>query len=381
MTEFNEYNLPADFDDLSKHAPLLEKIRAKGDGFVLPENYFHTSAEEITTIAKLTDNRQPTTDNGFTVPENYFDELAERIIAIVQLSSADNRQLTTDNSFTVPEGYFEKLTDEIIAVAQLADLKSESFRIPDSYFNELDETIATKIALDNLKQDEGFTVPENYFDKFTDKILTQISVNELNKSSHVSSLKSHVSGADVPAGYFDTLADRIAERIADEEGVETGKTVERGRIIVFAEVLKRYARPISVAASVTLILSLGIWFFNRGGEKVEFVDVKRPKENIQPVIPTPKKDSVIITVQPENNIAVQPKIKKQKPPVNLNEEVAVKAPDSEDILEQLYLLDENTVADYIIENPEVETPVQEESLNEEMMQYLLDTNLDPSDIK
>ncbi len=358
MTDYNEHNLPADFDDLSKHAPLLDKLRTKGDGFVLPENHFGESEEHIISLTKLTnaDYRDQTTDNCFSVPENYFDELADRIIAIVNLATAD--KLKPNNLFKVPE----------------------------SYFNELDETINTKLALDNLKQDEGFAVPENYFEKFADKILSQIAVNELNKKSHDSSLTSQVSHltsqVSPPAGYFDTLADRVAARIADEEKIEPEQAAGRGRIIVFAEVVKRYAKPISVAASVTLILAVSIWFFNRGEqEKNEIVKVITPVKNIPPVIPAPKKDSVIVSVQPEN-IAVQPIINKVKPPINLPEQAVVKEPNSKDVLEQLDLLDESMVADYLIEtNAQVETAPAEESLNEEMLQYLLDHNTDPSDIK
>ena len=346
MTEYNEHDLPADFDDLSKHAPLLDKIRAKGDGFVVPENYFDESAQQIITLAKFSDavNSQQPTDNGFTAPENYFEELADRIIALVNLSAADNRELKTDNPFNVPE----------------------------FYFNELEETISTKLALDNIKQDEGFTIPENYFEKFADKILTHLVVDELGKGAD----------ADVPVGYFDTLADRVAARVADEEKIEPEQAVERGKTIVFAEVLKRYAKPISVAASVTLILAVSIWFFNSGKEKNEIVKADTPVKNIPPVIPAPKQDSVNVIVQPENNIAVQPKNNKIKPPVNLQEQVVVKEPNSTDVLEQLDLLDENMVADYLIEtNSQVETVPAEESLNEEMLQYLLDNNTDASDIK
>lgn len=348
MTEFNEHNLPANFDDLSNHAPLLEKLRAKGDGFVVPENYFSAFGEMSVVRCQLSVVGKE--NSGFTVPENYFDDLAERIIAIVNLSNTDNRQLTSDH---------RKLT-------------TGAFEIPAGYFEELDETIRTKLSLDNLKQDEGFAVPGNYFDKFSDKILTQVAVDELGKGSD----------ADVPPGYFDSLADRISARISEEEGIEPEQAEERGRIIVFAEVLKRYARPVSVAASVALLIAVSIWFFNRGEEKVEIAKVNPPKQNIQPVIPTPKKDSVNSVIQPQDNIAIQPKInKKKKQQVNREQQPVVKEVSSKDVLEQLYLLDENTVADYISDqHPEFVSAPQEESLNEEMLNYLLDNNADPSDI-
>jgi hypothetical protein len=337
---FDEHNLPADFDDLSKHAPLLERTRFKGEGFI--------------------------------VPENYFDDLAERIITIASLSNTTDRRQPTADSFFTPGGYFEKLTDEILAVAKLSDLKTgESFEIPNSYFNELDETIHTKLALDNLKQDEGFDVPENYFENFSDKILSHVAMDEMSKGPD----------ADVPPGYFDTLADRVAARIAEEEG-ETEKTAERGRVIVFAEVLKRYARPLSAAASVALIVSVAIWFFNREKKEVLIADTKPVKQNIQPVIPAPKRDTVNMIIQPQNEIVAEPKkINKRKPPVNQEEQPVVNEIDRKDVLEQLYLLDESMVADYITDqHAQLNSTPQEESLNNEMLNYLLDHNADPSDI-
>src|SRR6187551_265026 len=139
MNEFDDINLPADFDDLSKHAPLLEKIRAKGEGmphedssqwgFVVPEGYFEEALPMIESLSAVSGQQSAVggKDAGFLVPENYFEELAERIIAIVNISSADNRQPTTDNA---PEGYFENLADQILAAAKLSDLKTgESFEV------------------------------------------------------------------------------------------------------------------------------------------------------------------------------------------------------------------------------------------------------------
>jgi hypothetical protein len=338
MSEDNNINLPADFDNLSKHAPLLAKIRLQGDGFV--------------------------------VPSTYFDEIAEKIISLISIPAAEN-------SFPVPGNYFEALTNEIIAVTQLANLKTEAFGVPETYFNELEETINTKLALDNLKQDEGFDVPENYFEKLTEQI-TLRAQSDFSIENQKSGIEN--SFPDVPSGYFDTLADKISARIAEEEGIEPKETIERGRIIVFAEVLKRFARPVSIAASVALILAVSIWFFNRSEnpEKDQFVKTN-PKKFI-PVVPQVKDTTTI----PNENIVVQPEIKK-KPEVNLPDKIIVKETDQQiddrDIIEHLYLLDENIVADYLTdENVETISPSPEGSLNDEMLNYLIDHDADPSGI-
>ena len=363
----DDINLPADFDDLSKHAPLLDSLRAKGDGFAVPENYFSESAELLNSKINL-----PPAD-GFVVPENYFEDSAEKIISICRLYDLKARP------FEVPPGYFEELTAQIESIIALNDSTDKnSFTVPENYFSELDSTIKTKIALDNLKQDEGFAVPENYFDKFTAKIESRIAVDDLKNGSD----------ADVPPGYFDTLADKIAARIAEgnpstlrqAQGSESkDEVIERGRIIVFAEVLKRYAKPVSIAAGLALILGVSIWFFTHSNNQpVKDNFAANPaKTNAIPVIPAPKKDSAIIPQEQPKQIAMKkPKIKKG-PEVNHPQEPVVKEIDKKDLLEQLDLIDENTIADYVNETkPEVNEPVQDESLKNEMLNYL-----DPTDIK
>ncbi len=397
MNEHNDINLPADFDDLSKHAPMLEKLRGKGDGFAVPENYFSESLEliEAKTVLPEKDGfavpenyfedsvELPVVDlrlmvgndknSGFTVPENYFEELAERIIAIVSLSDIEN-------PFTVPENYFEKLTDEIAALANISSLKNpEAFEVPAGYFSELDETLNTTLALDNLKQDEGFAVPDGYFGKLGDSILSRIAMQEMHSGSD----------ADVPNGYFDTLADRISARIAEEESNASTvplnddkkkKIAERGRIIVFAEVLKRYARPLSVAASVALVIGVSIWFFNRSnGGNAEQDNIanntaqSKHQLQIQPVIPQQKKDSVI----PQQQIAV---VKTEKhnyhKSVNLSHDAVVKV-EKKDIMEQADLLDESSLADAVsAQNSTIKNP-DDKFLNQSMKDYLLNDNADP----
>ncbi|CAN5212333.1 hypothetical protein BH09BAC5_BH09BAC5_29970 [soil metagenome] len=343
MNESNDINLPSDFDDLSKHAPLLDKLRANGDGFV--------------------------------VPENYFNELEERIFVIYRFQSTFNNQHSTfNNPFPVPEGYFEQLISEIESIIELNDLKKENnFDVPDSYFKELDASLNTKLALDNLKQDEGFNIPENYFEKLSSKIITRLAVDELKTGSE----------SDLPEGYFDTLVDRITSRIAEDENSET--ETERGRIIVFTEVFKRYARPISIAASVTLLIGLSIWFFNQSGNKKTPQDEIAKKEIpvIAPVIPPALQDSVITPI--EKNIVEQPVQKQKRDRVNQKAVAVVKEVKKEvnkdDALEQLYMIDESTVADFVSNNnSDYENANKEQNINEDMLNYLLDENADLSEI-
>ena len=60
----NDMNLPQDSDDLRKYGPALFEMKSRGDGFVVPENYF----VELTEIV-LAKTINPS-ESGLTVPEN-----------------------------------------------------------------------------------------------------------------------------------------------------------------------------------------------------------------------------------------------------------------------------------------------------------------------
>jgi hypothetical protein len=363
MSDHDEINLPADFDDLSKHAPLLEQLRGKGDGLVVPQNYFFESAE-------LTDVKIGIPEHdGFIVPENYFSELAERIISVAQLHGLKN-----ENAFVIPENYFENLTNEITALATISDLKNaDVFDVPEGYFAELDNELVTTLALDNLKQDEGFIVPPNYFENFANTIMSRVAMENLNEGSD----------QDAPEGYFDTLADRIAARIAEEEAAKgksssdegKKKNKDRARIIVFAEVLKRYAKPVSIAASVALVIGVSIWFFNRSnGGIVEnnsvatnHVKAKPPINEIAP------KQNYIPQQQIASTNTVKPVKDKFHPSVNPSPTQVVKV-EKKDIMEQVDLLDENAIADEI-SNGLQSISNSDETIDESILDQLNDVDI------
>lgn len=358
MNELND-NLPADFDDLSKHAPLLDALRSKEAGFVVPENYFTENAKIVDAKTALP------SQEGFTVPENYFEELAERILAVVQLKNAHDPSF----GFVIPENYFEDLTERIAALTQLPNVTpGESFAVPENYFDELNDSLQTKLALDNVKQDDGFGVPENYFEKLSGKILSRVATEELQKND------------DVPAGYFDSLADRISQRIAEEEQTDSHAT-ERGRVIVFAEVVKRFARPAAIAASAALLIAVSLWFLNRDTtpeKQLAKNDTTHP-QSITPVVPQPPQQPAVAQQPVKDSVPQQQKIavvqphKKQRT-VNLPEPAPVKV-EKQDAMEQLDLIDETTVAGYVNGTAEQST----EDSNTELLPYLLDGTMDPSE--
>ncbi|HEU4716945.1 MAG TPA: hypothetical protein VFU15_03900 [Bacteroidia bacterium] len=358
MNEWND-NLPADFEDLSKHAPLLDKLRAKGDGFAVPENYFSEALSVIESLVRLPGK------NGMTVPENYFTDLAQHII-----SSAELAKLKDENPLSVPENYFEALADDITSHAALKSISENEFVIPENYFTGFDDTLNTKIALDNIRQDDGFSTPEGYFEKLSSSVMARVAMDDLSKGSD----------ADVPEGYFDTLAGRIAEKIAAEEnGPE--KNRRRGRVIVFAEVLRRYAKPAAIAASAALLILAGTWFVNHsaGGE---LKNNSVASHTHAPVSPLPAPPSPVIQPGPaQQDVAVnKPRKKKNHSRVNHEQGQVVKV-EKQDVMQSLDQLDENIVADFVADQkPDVNKPADPPAMNDAMYNYLLNNNADLGDL-
>ncbi|HTL81921.1 MAG TPA: hypothetical protein VL651_09470 [Bacteroidia bacterium] len=354
--------LPSDFDDLSKHAPALHELRNRTGEFVLPENYFGEHAELISALTSIPSAGE------FIVPENYFEELAEKIISLANISAIKDKE-----GFELPEGYFEKFADDITSTAELHSIThKDGFNVPVNYFGEFDAELNTKIALDNLKQDEGFNVPDNYFDKFTERIVAQASLEDA-----IDKLPA------VPEKYFDTLADRITARIK-AEGHEVPEAVERGKVIVFAEVIKRYARPVAIAASAALLIAAAFWFLNKNEEPGK-KQLAKNEQHVPKILPAPvvapaHKDSVVTVNTVPQNIAQQTAHpKKHKPQVNQQSQQDVQLAKN-DIMEQSDLLDVNTVADFINTSTDIDLSKQTITTDPSIDADVINSNLDVNDI-
>jgi hypothetical protein len=350
VNEFDDIELPADFDDLSKHAPLLHELRGRGDSFVVPEGYFGESVEILLAKTALP------SEDGFLVPENYFETLASRLASLVNLPSEKN------SGFEVPENYFEKFTDEIGSIVSLHDLKSgDGFETPENYFSELDSELPTKIALDNLRQDEGFVIPEDYFEKFTAEVITRAAMSDVQEGSD----------ADVPGGYFDTLADRVAARL-ENEGLTAKDAVRKGRVIVFAETLRRYSRTMAVAASAALLIAAGVWYMNRETSPAEKTIADKNKKPAPLVQPVPKPQLPVV----ETPVAQNPKPKSGKP-LNHAPVLPVKT-EKQDVMENIDQVDEQTLAEFVNEQTPARIKTDENFMDDPMMEYIMKDDADPT---
>lgn len=369
--DYNDMNLPADSDDLSKHAPALFALKGTEEGFVVPALYFEELSELV--IAKTAIPE----DGGLVVPENYFEESAELIFVMTGLPTEDGlvvpdnyfeglssiieakTAIPSETGLVVPENYFEELSS--IIEAKTAIPSEDGLVVPENYFEEFGANLESHIVLDNVKQDEGYVLPSGYFENLTDRVLAETSLD-----------KDEVNNDEVPAGYFDTLHDTIVSRLENEGTIE--KKEERGRVIVLAQ-WKKYVAITAVAASVALLIAL-TWTFignnDNGGGKLmaKNNDNGLVPENYVKEVPENIIDTVssIITVAPEGIARVLP----NNPNVIKPEQVNPVIMNDDEIIAQSDVMDENMVMDFMVESEFIQPT--EEVLDADMMEYLMNDN-------
>lgn len=357
MIEDNDMNLPADSDDLSKHAPALFALKGTETGFVVPELYFEELSELV--IAKTSIPE----DGGLIVPENYFEELLPIVEAKTSLPAFDSAQSDneTPEGFVVPENYFEELSS--IIEAKTAIPSEDGLVVPENYFQEFSASLESHIVLDNVKQDEGLVVPEGYFENLTRKVLASSSL-ESGQYVHT------INDDEVPKGYFDSLGDKVVARLENEGTIE--KKEERGRVIVLAQ-WKKYVAVTAVAASVALLIAFAWTFFgnteNGDGKLMAKINDKGlvPDNFVKKTPKSTSDTSSIITVVSEGIVRELPKNPKEIKPNQDNQVIMNDA-----IIAQSDLMDEALVMDFMTENNIIEET--DEVLDPAMMEYLMNDN-------
>ena len=109
--------------DLSGWAPLLESLKGKPHGFLLPEGYFESLPAEIQDQLEVGE-----TDDSFlqdigkdrsdlNVPEGYFQTLPDQIMDRIAASDTPMLDGLKEGKpeLHVPKGYFQQLPDQIMA--------------------------------------------------------------------------------------------------------------------------------------------------------------------------------------------------------------------------------------------------------------------------
>lgn len=315
MSDEIHTNLPADFDDLSVHAPQLALI-ARGSDFVAPEDYFETLPEQVLALVDI-----PKTD-GFIFPE----QETTNLISLVE----HQLEFPTHDGFSVDEQYFEQFANEITGIVSLADLKENSnaaVTLPDDYFENLPSVVETHLILDNLKPDDGFTLPNGYFEQFSSTIQKNIASDELSLGSD----------ADVPAGYFETLPDKIFSKLDSVQST--------GRVIP----LRSSWIPRAVAAGIALLLVSGAFFVFKtipGNETQSGKLLSSSNFPVQFPKVLPKNDKQ----QDDSPIIVQKDVTKQLPVPTLPSPLPeVESENLSTIDLGIELVDEQTIVEYASE--------------------------------
>lgn len=390
MDELNDMNLPADADDLSKHAPTLFKLKNEEEGFVVPPLYFEELSELVISKTAIPE------DGGLVVPENYFEESADLIIAKTNLPGESGLTepenyfeelpaiiqaktvIPVESGLTEPEKYFEEFHANLEAQISLQnalppfDSAQDDNTIPAGYFEEMERELHVHIALDNVKQDEGFVVPEGYFGELSDRILVKSSSSDFDSAQ---SDDADNGDPNVPEKYFEEFPSKVISRIESEEKPGAGK------IIVLAQ-WRKYVQVTALAASVALLIGLA-WLFianrDHGDGDLLIADYSKVTRDYSPVPNVnPLPDTADVLNVQDDMIAQTPKNSQQIKPKQ-NKQVIM---DDDAILAHVDQMDESMVIDFVIESNVIEE--SEQVLDADMMDYLMNDNsgfdvFDPSD--
>ncbi len=113
------------------------------------------------------------------------------------------------------------------------------FKTPEGYFEGVEDSIFTKLSVQQFPEKEGFDLPLNYLETVEERVLKTI-VNDTN-------LKKE--SLNIPEGYFDTIEDRVFKKIQQD-------TIEQPKVINLKSRLIKVIAPIAIAASLLLMIVL-----------------------------------------------------------------------------------------------------------------------------
>lgn len=101
--------------------------------------------------------------------------------------------------------------------------------------------------IDKVKKSDSFQVPDGYFSELPDKVMARIEAEE--KVAQVMEKYREGNSFSVPDGYFAALPDQVMARIG---AADKRRGLFRRRLIT----------AISVAASLVLVVGIGLWWYN-----------------------------------------------------------------------------------------------------------------------
>lgn len=188
-----------------------------------------------------------------------------------------NRNNSNDNSnennpFSLPDGYFGSFGKKMMHKIELAEELKEfeilssldkklPFATPDNYFvsAEVKSELSSYPKLSAIKKQNVFATPELYFETSAKTIASKIEITEELKAYPVLSSINKENSFAAPQNYFDGLSHRMRGEIFVSPPEESG--VVKILHLVFS-------KKAAYAIAATLVLSLGLYFYNSGAETV-----------------------------------------------------------------------------------------------------------------
>lgn len=139
--------------------------------------------------------------------------------------------------------------------------------------------------IDKVKKSDSFQTPDGYFSTLPDRVMAKIEKEE--EVGRLMDKYREGQSFQVPDGYFSALPDKVMGRI---------KAGEKSRFLF----RRRLITAISVAASLVLVLGIGLLWNNMQGDAVSSSD----RMTAEVVEPQPATPSVFVEHKiPENSLA------------------------------------------------------------------------------
>lgn len=130
-------------------APYLASLPAEHP-FLVPEHYFETLPDAITSSVYVNELKQDQPASGYTVPDQYFSSLKNRILA--QTTTVEfniEKQSGAQEEYSRDDPYFTEVSDAEVFDAEEAFIHfpvSGGFSTPDQYFQKLQAKILAQTA-------------------------------------------------------------------------------------------------------------------------------------------------------------------------------------------------------------------------------------------
>jgi hypothetical protein len=183
----------------------------------------------------------------------------------------NSKNKKNENPFSLPGGYFgsfsKKMMHKIELAEELKEFKMLSsiekklpFATPDNYFAdaEVRSELVSYPKLSAVKKENVFSTPELYFEKSAELIKTKIEIAEELKTYPTLYSITKENNFVAPQDYFEGLSHKLRGEVFETKEENSVKILH----LVFN-------KKTAYAIAAMLVISLGLYFYNSGEEKVE----------------------------------------------------------------------------------------------------------------